>query len=343
MDEELEPQVPAVEAPKTPRELAMEAVVASREAVVRKEYEDEGQVYPGDKVSNAPVEAPPTEEDDLQLKLQEEQDAPVVEAPEDQTLENLDQVKVKIKVDGQERLVPVSELVRTAQKHESADKRLAEATRLLADAQAQAKAAAASPPATNEQQIPDTVDKAVQDPKQQAKEFLDAMFRGDEGQAQEILAKLVTGRPSQPATAPQPQDPEEIASRVEASLERRSALKQFSATYPEILKDQDLAQLADMKLARRIGEGADFGTAIMEIGEELYLKSGHKKPAAVVVETPPVTPASNARLERKQSADPIRGRNVSAATTQEQPDTPSSIVAQMKQARERGQWSPKRG
>lgn len=335
-----------VEPPKTPRELAMEQVVASRKAVEAQELEQHRRDL---KNQGLLVEDPPTAEgedddtslvgdagddDEVQRRLQQEQ-----EQAQPKVVEDLNQTLVKIKVDGQERLVSLAELVTNAQKNAAADVRLQEASRLLQEAKQQAQQVATQPPEQTEQKNPDKAEKAGQDSTQQVKEFLAAMFQGDEDRATELLSGLVKGSPPPAETAPSIPDPDEIAAQVEASLERRSALKQFATAYPEILKDQDLSTLTDMKLRRRLEAGESFADAIMSVGEEVYLKSGHKTPAAAEGATLTTTPAQSERLERKKAADSIRGRNASAATTREAPATPASVIAEMKAARERGRWN----
>ena len=359
MDEELnqdqitnEAPAPAEngEPPKSARELAMEQVIASRKAAeaadleqYRRDLKAQGLPVP-EEVSPAPVEdesdeVGDEESDRLQREIQAEQ-----AAPKPKLVEGLDQTLVRIKVDGVEREVPLAELVRTAQKHEAADMRLAEATRLLqeaeakrreADAQAQPAPAAQAP----EQAKPDSSDKVRQDREQKAKEFLEAMFHGDEDRATQILAGLMPESPPPQETATKAPDPEELAAQVEASLERRSALKQFASAYPEVLKDTDLAALADMKLARRLAQGEPFSQALMSIGEELYTKTGLKTPAAAAQETPPATPSQTERVERKKAADVVRGRSASTASTQEAPPSPSDVIKQMQEARMRGRWN----
>lgn len=331
------------EPPKSARELAMEQVIASRKAAEAAELEQHRQDLKeqGLLVQEEESAAPPAGEegdgDELQRQLQEEQ-----EAPKPKLVEDLDQTLVKIKVDGVEREVPLSELVRTAQKHEAADKRLAEATRLLQEAEARKREAEAQPapaPQAPEQAKPDNVEKTRQDREQKAKEFLEAMFHGDEDRATQILAGLMPESPPPQETATKAPDPEELAAQVEASLERRSALKQFASAYPEVLKDTDLAALADMKLARRLAQGEPFSQALMSIGEELYTKTGLKTPAAAAQETLPATPSQTERVERKKAADPVRGRSASTASTQEAPPSVSDVIKQMQEARMRGRWN----
>ena len=330
------------EPPKSARELAMEQVVASRKAAEAAELEQHRQDLraQGLPVPEEESAAPPAgeqDDDELQRELQREQ-----EAPKPKLVEDLDQTLVKIKVDGVEREVPLSELVRTAQKHEAADKRLAEATRLLQEAETRKREAEAQPaPAAQapEQAKPDNTAQVRQDREQKAKEFLEAMFHGDEDRATQILAGLMPESPPPQETATKAPDPEELAAQVEASLERRSALKQFSTAYPEVLKDADLAALADMKLARRLAQGEPFSQALMSVGEELYTKTGLKRTEAAAQETPPATPSQTERVERKKAADPVRGRSASTASTQEAPPSVSDVIKQMQEQRLRGRWN----
>lgn len=357
MDEELnqdqvtnEAPAPAEgsEPPKSARELAMEQVIASRKAAeaadleqYRQDLKAQGLPVPEEASTDPAGDASEGDEDQLQRKIQAEQ-----AASKTKLVEDLDQTLVKIKVDGVEREVPLSELVRTAQKHEAADKRLAEATRLLQEAEtkrreAEAPQQAQPAPAAQapEQAKPDSSDKVRQDREQKAKEFLEAMFHGDEDRATQILAGLMPESPPPQETATKAPDPEELAAQVEASLERRSALKQFASAYPEVLKDTDLAALADMKLARRLAQGEPFSQALMSIGEELYTKTGLKTPVAATQETPPAAPSQTERVERKKAADPVRGRSASTASTQEAPPSPSDVIKQMQEARMRGRWN----
>lgn len=328
--------------PKSAREIAMDQVIASRKAAEeaelaqhRSDLKAQGLLVEEDAHDAAPSADTEDDADNLQRELQNAQSRPKL-------IEDIDQSVVKIKVDGVEREVPLSELVRTAQKHEAADKRLAEATRLLQEADARANAAVAPPPAATqapEQTNADTIPQLRHDRQQKAKEFLEAMFHGEEERATEILAGLLPESPPPRETAAPVLDPEQIASQVEASLERRSALKQFASAYPEILKDQDLATLADMKLARKLAEGESFSTALMSIGEDIYLKSGHKKPAAAEEQTRSASPTQAERVERKKTADPVRGRSASAASTMEAPPSAADVIREMQEQRLRGRWN----
>ena len=75
----------------------------------------------------------PTPANDDQLQRQEQDAAPTV-------IDNFDNVVVKRKVNGVEELVTRADVMRTHQKTAAADRRLEEATRLLRETEARAKA-----------------------------------------------------------------------------------------------------------------------------------------------------------------------------------------------------------
>ena len=75
----------------------------------------------------------PAPADDDQLQRQVQDAAPTV-------IDNFDNVVVKRKVNGVEELVPLADVMRTHQKTAAADQRLEEATRLLREAEARARA-----------------------------------------------------------------------------------------------------------------------------------------------------------------------------------------------------------
>ena len=168
------------------------------------------------------------------------------------------------------------------------------------------------------------------------------MFSGDEDNAAHILADLLhnDGLPQQGAAVPQQADPEQIAAQVEESLARRSALRDFATAYPEVLKDQDLAALADMKLARRVSQGEPFAHALMQVGAELYAKTGLSNDATAATADTTVTPTQKERAERKRQADFVHSRSASTANTQEKPESAGDIVQGMMNQRARGRWQP---
>lgn len=324
-----------------PRAAAMEAVVSSRARVeqeeldaYRKDMQAQG-LLPADDApqakngDDAEADAQPDAQDAMQRELQA-----------GRVIDNLDGVRVRIKVDGEEREVALADVVRTAQKHEAADARLQEASRLLENARAQAQQAQQQAQSQQmEQPTTDNAQKARNDREQQAKELIEAMFHGDEKQAAQVISELLhNDLPAKDGVNQQP-DTEQIAQQVEESLARRNALREFATVYPEVLKDPDLATLADMKLARRISQGEAFSQALMQVGDEIYTKTGLKTSATTQASQASI-PTQTERVERKRQTDFVRSRSASSASTQDKPESAADIVQGMMNQRARGRWQP---
>ena len=128
----------------------------------------------------------PAPADDDQLQRQVQDAAPTV-------IDNFDNVVVKRKVNGVEELVPLADVMRTHQKTAAADQRLEEATRLLREAEARARA------------VPDVQAPAATPPKDEAADIAAestmGLFAGDEEKARELL-RQIPRRPSTPTPVP---------------------------------------------------------------------------------------------------------------------------------------------
>src|SRR5574343_492927 len=111
-----------IEQQNNPRMAAMEAIAESR----RKSLAEEGvNIEPG------PVEQEQeTEPEDEQV------DQVAVQMQEDERPVASDQLRVKVKVDGEEIELPLSEVVKSYQKDAAATRRLQEANRILENAKA---------------------------------------------------------------------------------------------------------------------------------------------------------------------------------------------------------------
>lgn len=318
-----------------PRAAAMEAVVSSR----AREEQEELDAYRKDMQAQGllPADDAPQAGGDAEADAQPDaQDAMQRELQAGRVIDNLDGVRVRIKVDGEEREVALADVVRTAQKHEAADARLQEASRLLENARAQAQQAQQQAQSQQmEQPTTDNAQKARNDREQQAKELIEAMFHGDEKQAAQVISELLhNDLPAKDGV-----NAEQIAQQVEESLARRNALREFATVYPEVLKDPDLATLADMKLARRISQGEAFSQALMQVGDEIYTKTGLKTSATTQANQASI-PTQTERVERKRQTDFVRSRSTSSASTQDKPESAADIVQGMMNQRARGRWQP---
>lgn len=296
---------PKNERPIDPRMAAMDRIAEQRVQALEEES--------GLQIAEPRADAPAPDPQPDQIAAQLADDDSVID-------ESIYKRNVRLKVDGVEQLVPLEQLVRDAQKNRAADNRLAEATRLLREAQA-------APLASDK--TADIKAQPAQDPsdfgetvKSRVKEALDDVFSGNEGEAAEKLAAAMLAV-SERGSAQQPAiDPHEVAKAVKSELERESALDGFAAKYPRIVKDPDLPEIADRTLARLMEEGNDFPTALEKTGQELYGRFGWltETQANAQAQTP-TTNRTQTLATRKAAMDVPSGRNVSAAQNQPAPES----------------------
>lgn len=346
---EVPPNTPDVATPpaadakpmKSPREIALEELEArhQQQLVAENGYSLDVLGMDEPEAAAPPAAAPaPAEPDQLAAQLAADQQPG--QGPS----------KVKIKVDGIETEVPLDEVVRQYQKNSSADRRLAEATRLLREAQEtatqrlleeQQRPAAAAPAATAQPEP-----QPVADPNVEAtgKEFLKALFEGDEDSALTKLKELTqAGRqPAQQAPAPTldlDQLSNQVAQHVQQKLVVESALARNRQDYPELYADPDMEGLALTKIQRiREETGTDFFSALDTVSREFAHKFGWsaaqqgRQPAAPVETTSP----REAKLERKAGIDNVASVNTKITTAEPAPENPSDIIAQIRASRPGG-------
>lgn len=277
------------------RELAMEKIAAKR----NEHFEEESGLSLG--------------EDDSDPEEILEEKALSKEPAEEATAEEPEKT-VRVKVDGEEMDVPLDEVVRQYQKNSAADRRLAEATRLLREAQE------ARPVVQAEQfqveAAPDT------------QELIAALFEGDADKAQELFGKLLGGR-REPTLDPE-QIVQAVAPRIKQQMAVESALERFKTDYADVVADPYLLGVADSFLNSEIQAGKTYPEALMEAGKQtrdwLHQKAGVKA-------DPPPTTTRIQKLERKADIENIRTANVSVGTTEEPQKTASDVIAEMRRAR----------
>lgn len=264
------------------------------------------------------------------------------ESPEQQAGEELpiqegeQEEMITIKVNGQEQQVPRSQVlehgVRTLQKESAADKRLAEASNLMRQAQSyeqqvrQLEQEILVKQAQSTGKAPSRVD--VTDAKERARQVISKMMDGEEDEAADLLAEIVSGRD----TATPPIDAQRIATEAAElagqRIETKSALKQFNAEYPDILADPYLYELTDQETIKVQREHPEWGLSeiLQEAGSRVrQWKGGIGEKETGLSETE----------QRKRGAQkPIRAASARAETPPEQaPPTRSDVVANMRKQR----------
>lgn len=325
------------EAQKTPRELALEALEQRHQQQMAEQNGYELQMDDEPEPTPAPTPAPAAAPvDQLAAQMAEQS---IAQAAGD---------KVRIKVDGIEQEVPLDDVVRQYQKNSSADRRLAEATRLLREAEAarllveqQEAQLRAQTQAPQQQQAAEATPDTAAAPETEAsgKEFLKALFEGDEENALAALQKVVGGRQQVQAPAPT-LDIDQIAQAVTAQVQQKfaveSALTQNQAAYPELYADPDMEALALTKIQRlREQTGTDFLSALDTVSREMATKFGWNAASEQGRQPDPAPTASNrtAKLDAKRTIDTVSSVNTKTTSTEAQPENVSDVIAAMKAAR----------
>jgi hypothetical protein len=319
------------EAPKSPREIALEQM---EERHQRQMAESNGYELPKDDDDSAPA----AQVDQVAAQMN---DPVVTEAVPD---------RVRIKVDGVETEVALDEVVRQYQKNSSADRRLAEATRLLREAEAtqarialeqqEAQLRAQQQQMQQSQQATAATESTPAAPNVDAAgdQFFDALFEGDKETAYKALKEFVGGR-QQPVAAPTldiNQITEAVTQQVQQKFALETALAQNQRDYPELYADPDMEALALTKIQRlREQDGSDFFTALDAVSREMANKFGWNAHADTGRQADPAPTTSNrtAKLEQKRGIDNVSSVNTKTTSTEMQPENPSDVIAAMKAAR----------
>lgn len=239
--------------------------------------------------------------------------------------------KVKVKLEGQEAEIPLSEVLAGYQKNEVASRRLNEATRIKAEAEALlAKAKTANTDTTGDKENADTAKTVDENAIKIAKNAINSILDGNEEEAAMALAQLTAGRGN--STQSQNVDPTEIATAVKQQLDVESALNEFSTTYQDVLADPHLARMTNEALTAELQSGnhADYASALKAAGDATR---NWMQKMGIGAKADEVTTTSNERVARKQAVEQTPQVNASAAYKAEAEESPLSIVEEMKKQR----------
>lgn len=231
--------------------------------------------------------------------------------------------KFRMRIDGEDRDVDAEKAIRQIQKGEAADKRLADATRLLEEAKH------INATARMQQQAPAPAPAPAVDRKAMKKNLLDALFQGDEEKADAALDAFLESTGRQEPTL----DRGALAADVKKQLDIDSALSVFASKYQTIATDTYLAAKADTLLRQKMDEGLSLGQALDESGQETldWVRgiAGVSKEKA-----PPTTEKMTERLSRKSAAtDDVVGTGLKLVTKEPEPQTRMSVIEEMRRAR----------
>ena len=270
-------------------------------------------------------------EDGVDMTGVERTAAPKVEEEIDQVAAQLESTeqRVRVKVDGEELELPLSEVVRSYQKDATATKRLQEATRLLEIAENQAKTVATPPKEENNQQQPEG--EVSGERLGIIKGAFSKLYEGDEEGAAEEMLRLIEGA----GKATQSVDPEKIAAAVRQQLAVESAYGTAKSDYPELFAETErgivLGKETHQRMLNRIATGVPKDQALYESAEEVaglfgIARTGRQLPKRTARET---------KLERKAGLDNLDSANAVAgdSSAAAEAEDVSSVIKQMAQAR----------
>jgi hypothetical protein len=306
------------ELPKSARELAMESISSNRNEQFEKE-------------SGLKLAAPDAATED-EPGSNAAKDNQLAAQLDDGTLlsEGLDKLRVKRKVDGIESEITIEQLLRDNQKSAAADKRLAEATRILSEANEERARIEAMKQAgvTNNQTVLDTQPK---EGANTAKEFLQSLFQGDEEKALETLTQLTQGRQADKPTLDEAELAKKLTPAIKQQLVVESALEKFAADYADIVNDPYLANVADGFMEAEMKEGKSFTEALNTAGGKT--RDWIREKAGVKKDVPNPTTTRNEKLDRKATIDEVAATNAKAVTREDPQQTTSDVIADMRKAR----------
>jgi len=245
---------------------------------------------------------------------------------------------VKVKLDGEEKEIPLSELVKGYQVHSVASKRMEEATILKQQATAElAEAEQLKEQLSRQAPLKKEGDEAGGGETDEVDDALDAYLEGDATKIRELLKKA-TGKKDAPASLSEEELDQVVEKRLakrDTDREHKTAEDTFKKDYAEIFADPDLLAAANKRYYAKIDEGKSITDAMLEAGKEtqdwLLSKAGVKRETIDTRED---------RLRKKSNLTslPVRGGRSGAQVDDDNtPQNTSSVIAEI--ARSRAQVS----
>jgi hypothetical protein len=253
-------------------------------------------------------------------------------------LDQLDQLRVTVRIDGEDRVMTVHDLRRSTQLDGAAQKRLQQANELLEKARTAASAAPSgapaspAPPPVGVEARTSTGDIPSAKPTAAVKDLVQALLVGDEARAEELLAPILTGSQQAPQI-----DTARIASQAAAQVKQQlsvdDANAKFRSEFQDIVGDPHLASVADELFEEVMAEEPHkpYDQALEEAGKRTRAWMASKGlGSAAPAPTPAPTPRDK-KLDRKSQIDEVSGLNArGAGPAEERIPTASETIAEMR-------------
>lgn len=300
-----------------PRMSAIEAIAEGR----RQALAGEGVELSSESVDDN--DDPPGADDQLAAQLGED---------DRKTTVATETMLVKVKVDGEEMELPLSDVVKSYQKDATASRRLQEASRLLQIAEEKASSIAQN--ANQEKNTDSDPDGSPAVGKEQKlgqiKEALSKLYEGDdEGAAQALLDLMDSGAKATQVNI----DPAAITAQVKQQLAVESAYAQVQSDYPELFSNTErgvvLGRETYSRMQQKEQSGVPRNLALQEAAEEVAGLFGVQKAGRQQAE--PQRTARDEKLERKAKLDNPGAANVVAGggSAPAEVQNVSSVIAEM--------------
>jgi len=232
---------------------------------------------------------------------------------------------VRVKVDGEEIELPISEVVKGYQKDATASKRLeqAAAERQELDAMRDELNARANKPA---EELPD--EGANSKLAEEIRSLYDDISVGTDEEvieANKKLQGLLSGRGDNPAIQ-NDQVVSQAAQQVRQQIEYDSARSQFVDDYQDIANDPTLYQMAENVLSEAIPKSRTYEEAFKTAGDTIrQWKDGLTGTQNVV--------SDKVTLKERLPKEPVSTGARAIPQPQKKPETPSDIILAMKASR----------
>lgn len=260
---------------------------------------------------------------------------------------DLSRYVVRAKVDGEDQDHSLEKVTRLLQKDAAVDRRLEDATRIKKEAEAKERAAEEALQKARSTGDQEAIKRAkaehadanatLDEAKGHIKAAAEALYAGDTEAATESLSKVLAGR-TEKSAATQEVDIDAIASVVVRKVEHQTALRNFETAYPEIVASEPLAAMADKEIKELMQhDGLSFTDALVKAGETVRQSVRDMAKGLGMTES---TERGRTRVDRTSRKAEIDGENPrragaaqANATTENQADTPSNVIARMREER----------
>lgn len=285
----------------------------------------------------AEIEAELEQQPRLEVLSADEEDVPKKserrEAPEVLDEADYGTVKVKVKVDGQEVMMPLAEVAKGYQKDAVASRRLEQAARERQELEAfRRQLAEQEQRLTQARQAPLSPEgDAGDDLEAQIKAAMSALIDGDEDQAAQALRKVVGRQAATPAI-----DEEAIIAKAEARIEAKRQEAENADAWREFV-DSNPAFADETSKQRQYGDYL-FNTVYgpkLEAGELSYREAlrAAAQDVATVFQGEPEAPARSVREERKQRIDNLPTAGARAVRQAPKSESVEDVLEDMRRMR----------